>query len=176
MNSNVLCLENVTKNSDASESNSPDNFVQTIEKVSIIFDRIKHGNPFEAHVLCDVLPHILNDFFCPSDIFTKVVGEFLSPQQKHAKLLSRVVFEVSLSQCLRNFSRTHFRYLDIRKCHQSVAAVPTPGLGRVQPVQLHAVVSHRNGDVVPDLLLYQCQHQHLAAPFLPVRAVENRKV
>lgn len=69
--------------------------VQTIEKVSAIFDRIKKGYPFEVEILCNILPTILNDFFPPSDILTKVIGEFLAPQQRHVKLLSRVVFQVN---------------------------------------------------------------------------------
>lgn len=48
----------------------------------------------EVDILCTVLPIILNDFFPPSDILTKVIGEFLAPQQRHAKALSRVVFQV----------------------------------------------------------------------------------
>ncbi|RZC38340.1 huntingtin-like [Asbolus verrucosus] len=73
---------------------NPDHLVQTIEKVSAIFEHIKRGYVFEIEILCFVLPDILNDFFSPSDILTKVIGEFLSPQQPHPKLLSGVVFQV----------------------------------------------------------------------------------
>lgn len=73
----------------------PEFFVQMIEKVSAIFDRIKRSCPFEVELLCSVLPNILNDFFPPSEILTKVIGEFLSPQQPHPKILSGVVFLVS---------------------------------------------------------------------------------
>ncbi|KAJ8968862.1 hypothetical protein NQ317_016785 [Molorchus minor] len=64
---------------------SPDHLVQTIEKISAIF---------ELDILCSVMPTILDDFFSPSDILTKVIGEFLSPQQPHPKLLSKMVFQV----------------------------------------------------------------------------------
>jgi huntingtin len=73
---------------------NPDHLVQTIEKISAIFEHIKRGYVFEVEILCFVLPDILNDFFSPSDILTKVIGEFLSPQQPPPKLLSRVVFRV----------------------------------------------------------------------------------
>lgn len=73
---------------------NPDSLVQTLEKVSAIFDRIKRGNPYEVEIICTVLPDVLNDFFPPSDILTKVLGEFLSPQQPHPRLLSGVVFKV----------------------------------------------------------------------------------
>lgn len=73
---------------------NPDNLVQTIEKISAIFDIIKKGYTFEVELLSTILPKVLNDFFPPSDILTKVIGEFLSPQQRHPKLLSKVVFQV----------------------------------------------------------------------------------
>ncbi|KRT84434.1 hypothetical protein AMK59_2640, partial [Oryctes borbonicus] len=81
-------------NSDAYSNDNPDNLVHIVEKISIIFDRIKKGLPFQVEVLCHVLPDVINDFFSPADILTKVVGEYLSPQQKYPALLSRIVFEV----------------------------------------------------------------------------------
>nr|XP_023020492.1 huntingtin [Leptinotarsa decemlineata] len=81
---------------------SPDHLVQTMEKISAIFERIKKGYVHEVEILCSVLPDILNDFFSPSDILTKVIGEFLSSQQPHPKLLSKVVFQVFLSAIQRN--------------------------------------------------------------------------
>lgn len=74
---------------------NPDHLVQTVEKISAIFDRIRKGNVFEVEIMCTVLPNILNDFFSPSDILTKVISEFLSTQQPHPKLLGKVVFHVS---------------------------------------------------------------------------------
>lgn len=82
--------------------NDPELFVQMIEKISTIFDRIKKSCPFEVELLCAVLPNILNDFFPPSEILTKVIGEFLSPQQPHPKLLSGVVFLVFEKACEQN--------------------------------------------------------------------------
>jgi len=45
---------------------------------------------------------ILRDFFSPSDILTKVIGEFLSPQQPHPRLMSGVVFQVFESAIQQN--------------------------------------------------------------------------
>lgn len=45
-------------------------------------------------IISNVLPQILHDFFAPSDILTKVIGEFLSPQQPHPKFLSKIVFQL----------------------------------------------------------------------------------
>lgn len=72
----------------------PEALVRSIERTSAIFDRIKRGYPTEVQVLCAVLSEVLGDFFPPSDILTKVIGEFLSPQQPHQRLLSAVVFKV----------------------------------------------------------------------------------
>lgn len=72
----------------------PEVLVQSIERTSAIFDRIKKGHPMEVEVLCGVLPAVLDDFFPPSEILTKVIGEFLSPQQPHPRLLAAVVFQV----------------------------------------------------------------------------------
>ncbi|XP_050315238.1 huntingtin-like [Anthonomus grandis grandis] len=90
----VDCWEHLEKPEVDSEQTSPDHLVQTIEKISAIFDRIKKSYINEAEVLCSVLPLILKDFFSPSDILTKVIGEFLSSQQPHPKLMSGVVFQV----------------------------------------------------------------------------------
>lgn len=87
-----------TENTDGVVQSNPELFVQMIEKISAIFDRIKKSCPFEVELLCSVLPNILNDFFPPSEILTKVIGEFLSPQQPHPKILSGVVFLVSIAQ------------------------------------------------------------------------------
>ncbi|KAK2585924.1 hypothetical protein KPH14_010508 [Odynerus spinipes] len=77
----------------------PEPLVRSIERTSAIFDRIKKGYPMEAEILCSVLSGVLGDFFPPSDILTKVIGEFLSPQQPHPRLLSGVVFKVCERAC-----------------------------------------------------------------------------
>lgn len=58
--------------------------------------RIKKGYPFEVEAVCSILPQMLTDLFPPSEILTKVIGEFLSPQQPHPKQLAAVVFQVIL--------------------------------------------------------------------------------
>ncbi|XP_030750206.1 huntingtin isoform X2 [Sitophilus oryzae] len=90
----VDCWEHLEKLEPDSEQSSPDHLVQTIEKLSAIFERIKKSYALEVEVLCSILPMILKDFFSPSDILTKVIGEFLSPQQPYLKLMSGVVFQV----------------------------------------------------------------------------------
>lgn len=94
----VDCFEHLENVSEAAVQTNPDHLVQTVEKISAIFDRIRKGHVFEVEVMCAVLPNVLNDFFSPSDILTKVIGEYLSTQQPHPKLLSMVVFKVKRSR------------------------------------------------------------------------------
>ncbi|XP_047352945.1 huntingtin isoform X1 [Vespa velutina] len=77
----------------------PESLVRSIERTSAIFDRIKKGYPMEVEILCSVLSGVLADFFPLSQILTKVIGEFLSPQQPHPRLLSGVVFKVCERAC-----------------------------------------------------------------------------
>lgn len=81
---------------------NPENLVQTMETISAVFERIKRGYVHEVEILCTILPNVLDDFFSPADILTKVIGEFLSAQQPHPKLLSIVVFQVFQSAIQRN--------------------------------------------------------------------------
>ncbi|XP_066154208.1 huntingtin [Euwallacea fornicatus] len=90
----VDCWEHLEKPGSETQQSTPDHLVQTIEKISAIFERIKKSFATEVQILCSALPLILKDFFSPSDILTKVIGEFLSPQQPHPKLMSGVVFQV----------------------------------------------------------------------------------
>ncbi|XP_034944553.1 huntingtin [Chelonus insularis] len=73
---------------------NPEVLMRTIERTSTIFDRIKRGYPMEVKILCAVISEILVDFFPPFEILTKVIGEFLLPQQPHQKLIASIVFKV----------------------------------------------------------------------------------
>ncbi|XP_057330586.1 huntingtin [Microplitis mediator] len=73
---------------------NPETLMMTIEKTSAIFDRIKRGYPGEVKILCYVLTEILEDFFPPFEILTKVISEFLSPQQPHQKLIASIVSKI----------------------------------------------------------------------------------
>ena len=72
----------------------PDILVRSIERSSAIFDKIKKAYPLEVEIYCSVLSQILIDFFPPMEILTKVIGEFLSPQQPHPRLMAGLVFKV----------------------------------------------------------------------------------
>ncbi|XP_017892227.1 huntingtin isoform X3 [Ceratina calcarata] len=77
----------------------PEALIRSIESTSAIFDKIRRGHSMEVELLCTVLSNVLADFFPPSEILTKVIGEFLSPQQPHPRLLSAVVFKVCERAC-----------------------------------------------------------------------------
>ncbi|KAK9879932.1 hypothetical protein WA026_008441 [Henosepilachna vigintioctopunctata] len=81
---------------------SPENLVPTIERFSALFEYIKRGNTFEVKIVCSLLPHLLDDFFTPADILTKVISEFLSSYQPHQKLLSRVIFHLFQNSIRQN--------------------------------------------------------------------------
>ncbi|XP_072177779.1 huntingtin-like [Diadema setosum] len=72
----------------------PEEMLQAMERVSVMFDRIRKGYPSEARAVAFILPPFLNDFFPPQDIMNKVIGEFLSNQQPHPQLMATVVFKV----------------------------------------------------------------------------------
>lgn len=75
-------------------STDAESLIVAMERVTVLFDRIKKGYPYEAEVIAEILPIFLMDFFPMSDIMNKVIGEFISNQQPHPHLLAHVVFQV----------------------------------------------------------------------------------
>ncbi|XP_074848498.1 huntingtin isoform X2 [Carettochelys insculpta] len=82
----------------ATDSNptAPDSesVIVAMERVSVLFDRIRKGFPFEARVVARILPQFLDDFFPPQDVMNKVIGEFLSNQQPYPQFMATVVYKV----------------------------------------------------------------------------------
>ncbi|XP_066242929.1 huntingtin isoform X4 [Saccopteryx leptura] len=68
--------------------------IVAMERVSVLFDRIRKGFPCEARVVARILPQFLDDFFPPQDVMNKVIGEFLSNQQPYPQFMATVVYEV----------------------------------------------------------------------------------
>ncbi|XP_055988635.1 huntingtin isoform X2 [Sorex fumeus] len=75
---------------------SPDSesVIVAMERVSVLFDRIRKGFPCEARVAARILPQFLDDFFPPQDVMNKVIGEFLSNQQPYPQFMATVVYKV----------------------------------------------------------------------------------
>ncbi|KAJ7403337.1 hypothetical protein BTVI_77632 [Pitangus sulphuratus] len=67
--------------------------IVAMERVSVLFDRIRKGFPFEARVVARILPQFLDDFFPPQDVMNKVIGEFLSNQQPYPQFMATVVYK-----------------------------------------------------------------------------------
>ncbi|XP_054721499.1 huntingtin-like [Uloborus diversus] len=65
-----------------------------MERVTTLFDRIRRGYPFEAEVICEILPAFLMEFFPVQEILNKIITEFLSSQQPHPQFMAKVIFEV----------------------------------------------------------------------------------
>uniref|UniRef100_A0A6I8NFD9 Huntingtin n=1 Tax=Ornithorhynchus anatinus TaxID=9258 RepID=A0A6I8NFD9_ORNAN len=83
------------RTSEASAS-APDSesVIVAMERVSVLFDRIRKGFPCEARVVARILPQFLDDFFPPQDVMNKVIGEFLSNQQPYPQFMATVLYKV----------------------------------------------------------------------------------
>ncbi|XP_058495756.1 huntingtin isoform X3 [Solea solea] len=79
-----------------SDPQAPDSesIIVAMERVSVLFDRIRKGLPSEARVVSRILPQFLDDFFQPQDVMNKVIGEFLSNQQPYPQFMATVVYKV----------------------------------------------------------------------------------
>uniref|UniRef100_A0A668A4P2 Huntingtin n=1 Tax=Myripristis murdjan TaxID=586833 RepID=A0A668A4P2_9TELE len=79
-----------------SDPQAPDSesVIVAMERVSVLFDRIRKGLPSEARVVSRILPQFLDDFFPPQDVMNKVIGEFLSNQQPYPQFMATVVYKV----------------------------------------------------------------------------------
>uniref|UniRef100_A0A8C9ZP28 Huntingtin n=1 Tax=Sander lucioperca TaxID=283035 RepID=A0A8C9ZP28_SANLU len=79
-----------------SDPQAPDSesIIVAMERVSVLFDRIRKGLPSEARVVSRILPQFLDDFFPPQDVMNKVIGEFLSNLQPYPQFMATVVYKV----------------------------------------------------------------------------------
>ena len=72
----------------------PEQLMQAMERMSILFDCVRRSGAKEAKLLCKILPKVLVDFFSAADVMNRVINEFISPGQPHQVLLSGVLFAV----------------------------------------------------------------------------------
>ncbi|TRY87598.1 hypothetical protein DNTS_005987 [Danionella cerebrum] len=89
-----------------SDPTAPDSesVIVAMERVSVLFDRIRKGFPSEARVVARILPQFLDDFFPLQDVMNKVIGEFLSNQQPYPQFMATVVYKAKLETV---FQRLH---------------------------------------------------------------------
>eukprot|EP01135_Chromosphaera_perkinsii_P001526 Nk52_evm6s206 gene=Nk52_evmTU6s206 len=83
--------ENLGATDFTDDSNVP---MVLMERVSVLFDRLRKGYEAEANVLAKVLPTLLLHFFSTQHIMTTVMGEFLSTSHAHRHHLASIVYEI----------------------------------------------------------------------------------
>ena len=66
-----------------------------MEKVGVLFDRLKVNGVNEACLLSSIIPNMLCDFFPTQDILNKIIGEFLSSQHVYPQYSAMVIFKVT---------------------------------------------------------------------------------
>lgn len=67
---------------------------KTMERLSNMFEPLRHCNSLEADLLSQTLATFLVDFFPPEHLLNKCIGEFLSNQQQHCKYLATMLFAI----------------------------------------------------------------------------------
>ncbi|XP_025420820.1 huntingtin [Sipha flava] len=72
----------------------PDIIVVEMEKISVMFERIKKGCLLEVEVTTVIMAKVLTDIFPASYVLMRVVGEFLSPNQPHPTSMCTVVNQI----------------------------------------------------------------------------------
>lgn len=78
----------------ATQVGQEDELYKTMERLSSMFEPLRVCNSLEADVLSHTLATFLVDFFPPSHLLNKCLGEFLSSQQQHCKYLARMLFAI----------------------------------------------------------------------------------
>ena len=83
----LACMYSKKMNAtEASLGQDPEQLMQAMEQMSILFDCVRRSGVAEAKLLCDILPRVLVDFFSASDVMNRVINEFISPGQPHQGL------------------------------------------------------------------------------------------
>merc|ERR1719376_1342698 len=65
-----------------------------MERVSVLFERIRKGTVYEAKLICRLLAVCINDFISKQDVINKIIAEFLSSVQPHSNMLAYLLFEI----------------------------------------------------------------------------------
>ena len=85
----LACMYSKKMNAtEASLGQDPEQLMQAMEQMSILFDCVRRSGVSEAKLLCDILPRVLVDFFSASDVMNRVINEFISPGQPHQGMCS----------------------------------------------------------------------------------------
>lgn len=87
-------MEN-TEHSNGIVQDEPEIIMQSMEKIDVLFQRIKIATPQAAAIYGDVLCQISRDLVPPNEILTKVIKELLTLSQPHCEIIAKIVFQVS---------------------------------------------------------------------------------
>eukprot|EP00795_Rhopilema_esculentum_P012136 gene12136-2740_t len=65
-----------------------------MERLGVLFTRMRKGTASEAALIAKILPSMLLDFLPVQEVMNRIFSEFLSSQQPHPELIAKVAFEV----------------------------------------------------------------------------------
>lgn len=68
--------------------------LQSMEKIDILFNRIKLSTTEAAHIYGNVLCQMTCDLVPPKELLTKVIKELLTVSQPHCEVIAKVLFQV----------------------------------------------------------------------------------
>uniref|UniRef100_A0A2P2I646 Huntingtin-like n=1 Tax=Hirondellea gigas TaxID=1518452 RepID=A0A2P2I646_9CRUS len=78
----------------SSSDTDPELLLQLMEKLGIVFERIKTGYSYEAWLLAGLLSTCLLDLLPANQVLNKVIMEYISSQQPYPHLLAATLFQV----------------------------------------------------------------------------------
>jgi huntingtin len=77
-------------------TDSNEDLLLAMEKIGVLFDRLKVCGANEAYTLASIIPNMLYDFFPTQDILNKIIGEFLSSQHFYPQNSALIIFKVMI--------------------------------------------------------------------------------
>lgn len=86
-------IEN-TEHSNGIVQDEPEVIVESLEKIDVLFMRIKSVKLDSAEIFGNALCQIVKDLVPPNEILTKVIKELLTLSQPHCEVIAKIVFQV----------------------------------------------------------------------------------
>uniref|UniRef100_T1KK12 Huntingtin n=1 Tax=Tetranychus urticae TaxID=32264 RepID=T1KK12_TETUR len=89
-----LSFASETPSSTVSTNDTNEDLLFAMERVRLIFDRLKICNKKEADMIASIIPQILCDFLPTQEILNKIIGEFLSNQNIYPQHMATIIYKV----------------------------------------------------------------------------------
>lgn len=83
-----------TERSNGIVQDEPEVIVECMEKIDVLFNRIKTSTFDGAEVYGQVLCHLIRDLVPPKELMTKAMKELLTISQPHCSVIAKVMFQV----------------------------------------------------------------------------------